>query len=85
ITTTSNNITLYKMYTSLDDIINKTGFTFSEDNRDNVSFIPTDKYTLSDIASNTNVNTTDNTLSLPQEDKVVLLYIKEDLIDLLNL
>ncbi|MBQ8651124.1 MAG: hypothetical protein IJ481_01185, partial [Alphaproteobacteria bacterium] len=36
-------------YTSLTDIINKTGFTFTG-NTSNVSFIPTgDKYTLSDI------------------------------------
>ena len=35
-------------YTSLTDIINKTGFTFTG-NTSNVSFIPIDKYTLSDI------------------------------------
>ncbi|MBQ8651184.1 MAG: hypothetical protein IJ481_01505, partial [Alphaproteobacteria bacterium] len=62
--------TLSKMYTSLDDIINKTGFTFSEDNRDNVSFIPTDKYTLSDILTidSGKYNDSKYTLSLPQED-----------------
>ncbi|MBQ8651415.1 MAG: hypothetical protein IJ481_02715, partial [Alphaproteobacteria bacterium] len=42
------------------------GFTF-KGNTSNVSFIPTDKYTLSNIASNSSVNTKGNTLSLPQE------------------
>ncbi|MBQ8651231.1 MAG: hypothetical protein IJ481_01740 [Alphaproteobacteria bacterium] len=53
-------------YNSLEDITIKTEFTFTG-STSNVSFIPTDKYTLSDIASNSSVNTTDNTLSLPQE------------------
>ncbi|MBQ8651491.1 MAG: hypothetical protein IJ481_03115, partial [Alphaproteobacteria bacterium] len=60
----SNNILCNLTFESIQSV---TGFTFTG-NTSNVSFIPIgDKYTLSDIASNTNVNTTDNTLSLPQE------------------
>ena len=64
ITTPSNNITVSK-YNSLTDIINKTGFTFTG-NTSNVSFIPTDKYTLSDI-TNTEYNSNTYTLSTNQD------------------
>ncbi|MBQ8651549.1 MAG: hypothetical protein IJ481_03420, partial [Alphaproteobacteria bacterium] len=60
----SNIIAGYK-----ESIEDYTGFIFDGWNENNVTVkdCNTAKYTLSDIASNSSVNTTGNTLSLPQE------------------